>query len=340
MPESVSVVVACRNEARHIRQFLDSLLTQDTRDLCVEVLIADGMSEDGTAEILESYQSKHPQIRTMRNRGKIVSTGLNAAVRRARGDIIIRMDAHTEYAPDYIRQCVEVLRETTADNVGGVPRVRPDGFRMRLFGAAYHSPFASGGARSHDASFEGYVDSVFYGCWQKSKLEKLGLFDETLVRNQDDELNLRLVRSGGRIWQSRRIVCWYQPRSTVASLFRQYFEYGFWKVAVIRKHRLPAAWRHLAPGGFVAANLALASAWVVSTVFGWEVVSRLSVVAWLALLILYGLASLAAAIREVPRAGWSTAICLPPLFAVYHVSYGVGFLLGAWRWLTRREVKR
>src|SRR5262245_29837167 len=125
MRESVSVVVACRNESRHIRKFLDSLLAQDTRDLDVEVLIADGMSEDGTAEILGGYQAKYPQIRIMRNSGRIVSTGLNAAIRQARGDIIARMDAHTEYAPDYIRQCVAVLKETTADNVGGAPRVRP-----------------------------------------------------------------------------------------------------------------------------------------------------------------------------------------------------------------------
>jgi len=111
--------------------------------------------------------------------------------------------------------------------------------------AAFHSSFSTGGAKAHDENYEGWVDTVAYGCWRKTTLVQLGLFDEALVRNQDDELNLRLTRAGGKIWQSRAIVSWYSPRAALSSLFRQYFQYGFWKVAVIRKHGLAGFLAHL-----------------------------------------------------------------------------------------------
>ena len=138
------------------------------------------------------------RIRVIDNPGRIVSTGLNAAIRTARGDIVVRLDAHTAYAPDYIRRCVDVLESTGADNVGGPARTRANGRLGQAISAAYHNPFGSGGARFHNEEFEGYVDTVIYGCWRKTTLEQLGLFDEALVRNQDDELNFRLVRLAAR----------------------------------------------------------------------------------------------------------------------------------------------
>ena len=167
------------------------------------------------------------------------------------------MDTHTEYATDYVRKCVRTLETTKACNVGGPARTKADGLCPRAIQAAYHSRFSSGGARFHDEHYSGYVDTVPYGCWRKETLIRLGLFDEQLVRNQDDELNLRLIRDGGKIWQASDIVSWYHPRSTLSSLFRQYFQYGFWKVLVIRKHRLPASWRHLIPGIFMFVNIML-----------------------------------------------------------------------------------
>jgi GT2 family glycosyltransferase len=195
-------------------------------------------------------------VRTIDNPRRVVSPGLNAAIRAARGAIVIRMDAHTSYAPDYCRRCVAELERTGADNVGGPARTRTQGTRARAFAAAYHSPFSTG-ARFHDENYEGWIDTVPYGCWRKETLERLGLFDETLVRNQDDELNLRLIRAGGKIWQSPDIVSWYSPRATLTALFLQYFQYGFWKAAVVRKHRLPGSWRHLVPVAFVLTHILL-----------------------------------------------------------------------------------
>jgi len=179
----VSIVVACRNERNSIREFLESVMKQDMAGMPWEILIADGMSDDGTAEILSSLSRENQHIRTLNNPGRIVSTGLNHAIRAARGQIIIRMDAHTYYAPDYARRCVEVLQQTGTDNVGGPARTQPRGTMGRAIAAAYHSRFSTGGAHFHDDSYEGYVDTVPYGCWRKETLERLGYFDERLVRN-------------------------------------------------------------------------------------------------------------------------------------------------------------
>ena len=183
---------------------LDSILAQDLAGIDWEVIVADGMSDDGTRAILDRYARREPRIRVLDNPARAVPAGLNAAIRAARGEIILRMDAHTAYAPDYVRRCLDALQATGAANVGGPARTKPRGYWGRAIAAAYHSPVACGGARFHDPNYEGWADTVPYGCWRKSTLLEIGLFDETLVRNQDDELNLRLCRAGGRVWQSRR----------------------------------------------------------------------------------------------------------------------------------------
>src|SRR5262249_15986912 len=150
----VSIITACRNEAGRIRNFLDSLLEQDLEGLRWEAIIADGMSDDGTRSIVDSYASGHAELRVLPNPRRLVSTGLNAASRAARGEYVIRMDAHTCYARDYCRKCVETLERTGADNVGGPARTRAEGLQARAVAAAYRSPFSTGGARFHDPNYQ------------------------------------------------------------------------------------------------------------------------------------------------------------------------------------------
>ncbi len=331
----ISIVAACRNEIRHIRPFLESLLSQDMNGLRWEAIIADGMSDDGTREVLDEYAARHPELRVLANPGRIVSTGLNAAIRAARGEIVLRMDAHTCYAPDYCWCSVETLERTGADNAGGPARTRVSGSRASAVAAAYHSRFSTGGARFHDENFEGWVDTVPYGCWRKATLVRLGLFDETLVRNQDDELNLRLLRAGGKIWQNPQIRSWYSPRPSLAALFRQYFQYGYWKVAVIRKHRLPGSWRHLVPAVFVLGNAFLLAAMAVAAAAGvpdWFY--RIGAL-WLAQAGAYAAASLTASVAAAWRRGWETLPYLPAVFSAYHFSYGAGFLAGLFRFYSK-----
>jgi len=335
----ITVIVPCRNEAAHIRHFLEGLLAQDLDGFEWEAVVADGMSDDGTRVILEEYARREPRIRVIENRGRIVSTGLNEAIRAARGEIIVRMDVHTEYARDYVRRCVEVLEETGADNVGGPARTHADGCLAKAVAAAYHSAFSCGGARFHDPGYEGPVDTVAYGCWPRKTFERVGLFDETLVRNQDDELNLRIVRAGGVVWQSPRIRSWYRPRGSLRALFRQYFQYGFWKVAVIRKHKLPASWRHLVPGLFVLANVALPGLWAVGRLAGAAWLAEPARALWLAQAAAYGVACAAASILAA-RKQWRLLPLLPVVFATYHVSYGLGFLAGVGHFILRPQPRQ
>src|SRR5882724_11065510 len=214
-PPLVSVILPCRNESGYIEDCLKSILQQEIPDGDFEILVADGVSNDGTREFLERFSAENPKVRLLNNPGRIVSTGLNAALREARGEVIVRMDAHTVYAPDYIKQCLAVLRETGADNVGGPMRTSAVSYRERAIRAVFHSPFAVGGARSHNPDHEGFVDTVIYGCWKKSTFDRVGYFDEELVRNQDDEHNLRIVRNGGKIYQSPRIQSWYRVRGSL-----------------------------------------------------------------------------------------------------------------------------
>jgi succinoglycan biosynthesis protein ExoA len=317
---SVSVVAPCRNERADIETFVTELLAQDRTGLEVEFLIADGRSDDGTREWLEEKAHACPELRLVDNPGGIVPTGLNAAIGQARGEIIIRMDAHTNYAPDYIQECVRILQHSGADNVGGPWQARGRTYLQKAIALAFQSPFSSGGAASHSLTREGEVDSVYLGCWRRATLLRLGGFDEDLVRNQDDELNLRLIRAGGKLWQSPSIRSWYSPRGSIAALFRQYLQYGYWKVRVIQKHRRPASVRHLVPSLFMALLLVLLGATPFIPWARWGLIGLVGS---------YAVLNLVATAASLGH--WRHLMYLPVLpgiFLAFHWGYGLGFLLG------------
>jgi len=316
VPCRITVIVPCRNERLYIDAFLDGLLAQKTDGLDWEAWIADGMSSDGTRDRVIGQSNRDARVHMVDNPGRSAASGLNAALGKSRGEIVIRMDVHTAYADDYIARCVETLERTGADNVGGPWRARGDSYTQRAIAAGFQSPFCAGGARSHDPAYEGPVDSVYLGCWRRPTLDRIGWFDTALERNQDDEWNLRLVRAGGRIWQNPRIRSWYNVRPSLQALARQYFDYGFWKVAVIRKHGQVASWRHLVPGLFLLLNVALL-AWMP------RVAAEVDAP--------YVAMSLFFSARAAQRSGWTLLPMLPLVFAVYHFAYGLGFLWGCAR---------
>jgi succinoglycan biosynthesis protein ExoA len=316
---SVSVIIPCRNEIDHIGSCLSSIFDQCEVPGGFEVIVADGMSDDGTREILKRLSKEDSRLTVVDNPGGFVSSGLNAALRDARGSIIIRMDAHTSYAPDYIRQCVRVLQETGADNVGGPWVARGKGEVGMAIAAAFKSPFGSGGARGHDPKYSGPVDTVYLGCWHRELFDRIGMFDEELVRNQDDEFNLRLVRSGGKVWQSIAIKSCYHPRESLRHLFKQYLQYGYWKARVLKKHRLPASVRHLVPSVFVLMLALLPLMALFWSHFLW---------AWLALLGAYLIANISVSIQTAAANGWKLFPLFPCVFAIFHFGYGLGFLKG------------
>ena len=371
MQPKVTVILPCRNEALHIEHCLNSICQQQQPEGGFEIIIADGMSDDGTREILARLEKEisgpkfhlpfpvsgfdpqpspintqpprcgqvvirpvvsGPLLRLIDNPGRIVSTGLNVATRAACGQVIVRMDAHTDYAPDYICRCLEALERTGADNVGGPARTKAESSMHKAIAAAYHSPFSVGGARFHDVNYEGSVDTVTYGCWPRSTFQKVGLFDEELVRNQDDEHNLRIVRGGGKIFQSPKIKSWYKPRSSLPGLFKQYMQYGYWKVRVIQKHKLPASWRHLVPASFL---VALALLFLLSA-FGFP----LSACGCISLIVVYILGVLAASAITAAKTEWKLLPLLALVFPCYHFGYGLGFLQGIWDFVIGRKGAR
>jgi succinoglycan biosynthesis protein ExoA len=325
---TLSVIVPCRNEAEHIDAFLESMFAQrlDAHDQ-LEVIVADGMSTDGTRERLAEWQRRKLELVVIDNPPGITSSALNRAVERARGEIIVRMDVHTTYSPDYVVECANTLERTGATCVGGAWRPRATQGLQRAIARAFESGFGSGGAQSRRGDYSGPVDTVYLGAWRRADLVRLGGFDEKLVRNQDDELNLRILRSGGQVWQSATIRSSYTPRGSLPALFRQFYQYGYWKVAVIRKHRLPASPRHLVPFAFlvVLCSLLLVAPFV--PLAGVIAAVLLSVYAAVAL-------ASAMAMRE------SRAMSIAVAFACMHFGYGLGFVHGLFDFILRRRAPR
>ena len=329
-PGTVSVIVPCRNEAGHVDAFLASAFAQWLPPgWTLEIVVADGQSDDGTRARLAGWERDEPRLRVVDNPARITSAALNRALEQATGSVVVRMDVHTVYAENYVAACIAALQHSGATCVGGAWRPVGTAGRQRAIARAFASPFASGGAASRRPDHEGEVDTVYLGAWRRAELKRLGGFDEALVRNQDDELALRIVRGGGRVWQSPTIRSWYTPRDSFGALYRQFWQYGYWKVAVIRKHRLPAAPRQLVPFGFVAALSGLAVGGLAWSPL-WAPAAGL--------LALYGAAALAGAAmvarpwREPVQwlgIAWATA-CM-------HAGYGLGFARGLWDAAVRRR---
>jgi succinoglycan biosynthesis protein ExoA len=315
-----------RNEGDFIRESVGAVLAQDYPPELLQVLVADGMSSDDTRDIIRSYQTMHPNLELIDNPGLIVSTGLNAAIRASRGDVIVRVDGHTVIEPDYVRRCVEELQTSGADNVGGKMVGVGQGSFARAVTLATSCPFGVGGARFHYSQEREWVDTVYMGAWKRSLFERVGLFDEELVRNQDDELNYRLRAQGGRVLISPRIKSHYVVRSKPRALFSQYFQYGFWKVRVMQKHPGQMRLSHFVPPSFVLALGALA---------GLSLGFRAARKALSLLLLAYSLAVGVASLGLTRKASNESLRYVPVVFPLLHLSYGAGFLWGLMRFARR-----
>lgn len=243
----VSIIVPCRNEKNYVTNFIKSL-TRQLGFTEFQVIIADGNSDDGTQILLNRIVTQYENISFVNNEKKIVSSGLNLALKLCDGDVVVRMDMHTTYHVDYVEKCVDALLTSNRSVwcVGGAWRPKSNGsFLGRAIASAFTNRFMSGNARSRDVEYSGVVDTVYLGCWRREDLTVVGGFDESLVRNQDDELCLRIRRGYGKtICQSRHIKSSYEPRSSLKKLFMQYYQYGFWKGEIVKKHGQFGAFRH------------------------------------------------------------------------------------------------
>lgn len=324
---SVSIVIPVYNEEKYISACIDSVLKQDYPKDDMELILVDGCSEDGTVEIIKNFMKEYDFIKLYNNPKRTIQYASNIGIKNSNGTYVIRMDAHSEYSTDYVSKCVEYLEKTGADNVGGPMVAKGKSSMQKVIAAAYHSTFALGGGKFHDMNYEGYADTVYLGAFKKETLIKLNMYDERLVKTDDDDLNYRIIESGGKVYITPHIRSVYYPRSTLKDLFSQYFGYGLWKVAVIKKHKKPARISHLIPMLFVLFLLFFG----VGAIF-----SRIIRYSFFAVLGLYLLLDFYFSFTNDHIKGVLQKLKLVYVHFLLHVSYGIGFISGIFKFFNTK----
>lgn len=316
-----------RNEAAYIERSLGAVLAQNYPAECMEILVIDGMSTDGTREYVGAAQARHPNLRLIDNPRGIVPPALNIGLGRARGEVIVRVDGHCEIAPDYVRRCVEHLQADGVAAVGGPIETVGETEEAQAIALAMSSWFGVGGSAFRTVKDRPMmVETVAFPAYTRETIDRIGPFDEDLVRNQDDEYNYRLLKSGGRILLSPDIRSRYYSRSSLRSLWRQYYQYGFWKVRVMQKHPRQMRWRQFVPPALVAGLAGSAGLGLVFRPF--RLLLAFIVALYLAVDLIASLAmGRTHGLRHAPR--------LMIIHPILHFSYGLGFLVGLVRFYGR-----
>ncbi|MHB9026379.1 MAG: glycosyltransferase [Armatimonadota bacterium] len=329
----VSVIIPARNEERYIANCLRSLLHCDYPFERWEIIVADGMSTDRTREEIAHVAEGAPiAIILVDNPRRITPVGLNLALARARGDVIIRVDAHAEYGEDYVSRCARVLDEQRAENVGGPVVTLPgaDTPMARAIALATAHPFGVGNSLFRTTREAREVDTVPFGCFRLHVFQRVGLFDERLARNQDYELNGRIRRTGGRIFLDPRLESTYYNRPTLRALLRQAWANGFWNAMTHYLHPYSLCLRHELPVAFALGAL-LAIGFAV-----WRMIAPLPpALQWTApilwgMYLLYLLIDVLVSSSLAARGGWRLWPALLVVFPTFHLTYGAGI---AWGWM-------
>jgi len=326
----VSIIIPCRNEEKFIANCLDSLIANDYPTDKLEILVVNGMSEDGTRGIIEEYAQQYPSIKLLDNSKKIVPVAMNLGVKNAKGNIIIRMDAHNEYSKDYISKIVYWLKESGADNVGGIWVTLPGGDTLIAKAIAFvlSSPFGVGNSMFRIGVKEPtYVDTVPFGAYRKEVFDKIGLFDEELVRNQDIEFNLRLKKAEGEILLVPDIISYYHARSNLIDLFKQNFWNGFWVIYSTKFAELPFSTRHLVPFAFVFSLLCS---------FSLSLFYKLFIYLFTFIISIYMLTNMFFSFRLSIKTSLKSFPFLMLTFLTLHFSYGIGSLWGIVKLITSK----
>lgn len=321
MPPRVSIIVPCYNEQATIRQLLEAILHQTYPSADMEVVIADGLSQDGTREEIAFFQREHPDltVRVVENVARSIPSAVNRAILASTGEFIVRMDAHSRPDPHYVERCLSALESGLGDNVGGVWQIQPGGksWIAESVAAAARHPLGVGDAGYRIGAQASVVDTVPFGAFRRSLIDKIGLIDESLLSNEDYEFNVRVRQSGGRVWLDPEIVTVYFARSTLRDLARQYWRYGYWKLRMLRRYPGTLRWRQALPPLFVASLILLAflvwwppAAWLLA----------LEVTVYITVLMVAGLLS-ALGHRKI-----YLLIGLPLAIAIMHLAWGGAFL--------------
>lgn len=337
----VSVIAPIYNERKFIAAFLDSILQQDYPKDQMEILLADGMSNDGTRDIIQDYVKKYKSlgdtglIRLIDNADRAVSFGFNAAVRACKGDVVVRMDAHCKYPTNYISRLTEELFRLNAENTGGLIRTlsADDSTKCLAIAAAVTHPLGVGnstfriGARKIKE-----VDTVPFGCFRRSIFDRIGYLDVELIRNQDDEFNGRIIKNGGKIFIIPDIIVDYTMRDSFKKMRQMYYQYGLYKPLVNKKLGHAATVRQFFPSLFVLGLIFGTILSFVAPFFKWL---------FLSVLALYLLMAFGVGVQYVFRRNnrWLMAVLMPWAIINLHLSYGIGYLKGLWNVAFNKKTK-
>ncbi|MCB2214263.1 glycosyltransferase family 2 protein [bacterium] len=318
----VSIIIPCFNERGTIQPLLDALNGQTYPQADMEVVIADGGSTDGTQAAIGAWQAEHPELSVVltENLAKSIPAALNVALKASRGAMIVRLDAHSEPRRDYVARAVRALEEGRGQNVGGVWEIRPGNARWiaRSIAAAAGHPIGVGDARYRFTDQAGYVDTVPFGAFRRDLLDRIGMFDETLLANEDYEFNARVRQSGGKIWLDPQIRSAYYARGSLQALAKQYWRYGYWKRQMLRRYPETLRWRQALPPVFVLGLAVLALAAPFLRLAHWLL---LAVVGLYLLVLLVAGAQLA-----FKRKDLAMLLGVPLAIATMHFSWGAGFI--------------
>lgn len=322
MPPKVSIVIPCYNEQFTIRPLLEALREQTFPRSKMEVIISDGMSTDNTRAEIAAFQKKFHDlnVRVVENTRRSIPSAVNRAIEESRGEIIVRLDAHSKPYPDYVKNCVKALEAKRGDNVGGVWEIRAGAktwIAESIAVAAAH-PLGVGDALYRHAQQAAEVDTVPFGSFKRTLIKKVGLFDETLLTNEDYEFNARVRKAGGRIWLDPSIRSIYFARSTLLELARQYWRYGFWKWRMLRRYPHTLRWRQALPPLFVLSLLGLLLLSILFPIAKYFLLVEI---------LLYFFVCLLAGIQARVRLKKSfLSLGLPLAIPVMHLSWGSGLL--------------
>lgn len=317
----ISVILPVRNEERYIRACVESIFAQDYPADKMEVLFVDGCSQDRTVALLHEMQAEHPQIVVLHNPNRTVPYAMNIGIRESRAPVIVRLDAHAEYPPDYISLSVKTLLTQDCDNAGGVFETRGRGFMGEAIAEMLKTPLGVGNATYRLTQKDGYVDTVPFGCFKRELFERIGGFDERMTRNQDNELNFRIRKNGGKIYLNHNIRVLYYCRDTMRGIMKMGYMNGKWNVITMALVPGSMGVRHFVPLAFVLSTILLLALTLItgSLLFG-----GLLALEWGAYLLLDGFYAYTIA-REK---GWRFLPVEVVLYPAFHFAYGFGSLCG------------
>jgi len=319
--KTVSFVMPVRNEEEYIRASLQSLVEQSYPAIECEILVVDGQSSDRTREIIEEIRERNPQVRCLDNSAGIVPTAMNIGIQAARGEVIIRADGHNVYPRDYAANCVKYLEETGAENVGGpwVTVAADESFSARLVAAVLSSPFGVGNSKFRTSREEGFVDTVPFGAFRREIFDRVGMYNEKLVRNQDNELNARIRKAGGKIYITPALTTHYHPVKNFLGLLKYAFKTSQWHIFTLRENRGSMGVRHLAPAMFLLLLLILLLA---------SFASATALAFLIGILCAYILTGFYFSLRAKAEGNWDVAAVQPFATMCFHMTYGAGTLFG------------